>query len=96
MHYLIYREFLRIIDNKKFHYLKPDNQQANLLTTSDTKSNVFLSRALNGCIKCSICNGYLHKNSISIDHIVRRREGGSNNTENLQPTHPYCNTTFKQ
>ncbi|WGL61262.1 DUF262 domain-containing protein [Pigmentibacter sp. JX0631] len=88
--------FNDIIKIKKFNYLKSDNQQSTLLTSSETKSNVFLSRALDGCIKCSICNGYLHKNSITMDHILRKREGGSNNVKNLQPAHPYCNTTFKQ
>jgi 5-methylcytosine-specific restriction endonuclease McrA len=84
-----------VIKIKKFNYLKINDQNQDLLTTTDRKSAVFLREAFNGCIKCSICNGYLHTNSISMDHIVRKREGGMNDSSNLQMTHPYCNSTIK-
>jgi len=61
----------------------------------DTKSAAFIRDALRGAPKCSICGGYLHVNSITIDHVVRKREGGHGSLENAQLTHPYCNTTFK-
>lgn len=62
---------------------------------ADGKSEVFMNEALKNSIKCKICNGYLHKNSISIDHITRKQDGGLGQVENGQVTHPYCNTGFK-
>ncbi len=34
-------------------------------------------------------------NSISIDHKIRKEDGGLGNLDNAQLTHLYCNTTFK-
>ncbi|WP_430734266.1 HNH endonuclease [Fodinisporobacter ferrooxydans] len=42
-----------------------------------------------------MCGGYLHKNSISIDHVVRRQDGGTNAADNAQLAHPYCNSSIK-
>ncbi|MCY4780353.1 DUF262 domain-containing protein [Sphingobacterium sp. UT-1RO-CII-1] len=63
--------------------------------TTETKSEIFIREALKIGLKCKICNGYIHKNSISIDHIQRVEDGGKGEPENGQLTHPYCNTTFK-
>ena len=59
------------------------------------KSETFLSQAIPGCIKCGICGGIVHINSTSIDHIVRKSDGGFGNANNGQVTHPFCNTGFK-
>lgn len=45
--------------------------------------------------KCPICGGYLDNYSISVDHIIRKADGGSNAKSNGQVTHLYCNTTYK-
>lgn len=45
--------------------------------------------------KCPICGGYLDNYSISVDHIIRKSDGGSNAKANGQVTHLYCNTTYK-
>ena len=45
--------------------------------------------------KCPICGGYIDNYSISVDHIIRKADGGSNAKSNGQVTHLYCNTTFK-
>lgn len=63
--------------------------------TTESKSEVFIKEALKNALRCSICNGYIHKNSITIDHIVRKEDGGLGNSNNGQISHPYCNTTFK-
>lgn len=63
--------------------------------TTESKSEVFIKEALKIGLKCKICNGYIHKNSITIDHVIRKEEGGKGNSENGQLAHPYCNTTFK-
>lgn len=59
------------------------------------KSEVFIKQAFPGATKCPICGGLLHVNSISIDHIVRKQDGGQGDTTNGQATHFYCNTTYK-
>ncbi len=62
---------------------------------SGTKSTIYLREVLNSAPRCKICNGYMHKNSISIDHIIRLSDGGNSFPENGQLTHPYCNTAIK-
>lgn len=56
-----------------FHYLAkqvPRNPVANSDDFSrDVKSELFIKEALSSALKCKICNGYIHVNSISIDHI---------------------------
>lgn len=69
------------------------------VTTADfntgNKSEVFIRQALQGAPRCAICGGYLHLHSISIDHIQRKREGGTGSADNGQLTHLYCNTGVK-
>lgn len=47
-------------------------------------------------LKCPICNGFLSPTSASIDHIIRKEDGGTNSITNGQMTHLYCNTTYKE
>jgi hypothetical protein len=61
----------------------------------ETKSAAFISQALSGALRCNICGGYLHKNSISIDHITRKQDGGLGTLDNAQLAHPYCNSAIK-
>jgi hypothetical protein len=61
-----------------------------------TKSAAFLREALANPVRCAICTAMVHMNSIHVDHIERRREGGSGNLDNAQLSHPYCNSTYKQ
>ncbi|MES2679700.1 MAG: DUF262 domain-containing protein [Bacteroidota bacterium] len=63
--------------------------------STETKSAVFLRDALLNPLRCKICDGLIHRNSISIDHIDRKQDGGKGNIENGQLTHPYCNSTIK-
>ncbi len=85
--------------DKDFNYLKI-NQVAieNEIFadfTSDKKSAIFIREALNSPIRCKICDGLIHQNSITIDHIHRKEDGGLGNVDNGQISHPYCNTTYK-
>lgn len=63
--------------------------------SSERKSAVYISEALKAAPKCRICNAYIHRNSISIDHIVRKQDKGLGSVENGQLTHPFCNTGIK-
>jgi hypothetical protein len=63
--------------------------------SSDTKSAKFLSEARSSMIECKICTGYMHKNSITFDHVQDKKDGGSGDLSNAQIAHPYCNSTYK-
>ena len=64
--------------------------------SQDTRSKTFIQAAIHGAVKCEVCGGRIHKNSMSFDHIVRREDGGQGNPGNAQLTHPYCNTGYKE
>lgn len=76
-----------IIDNElsavKGNFSRGKKQQIKLRTYASTLP------------KCPICQGYMDNNSISVDHIHRKQDGGTNATDNGQVTHLYCNTTYK-
>jgi hypothetical protein len=59
------------------------------------KSAAFLRDALQGVARCSICESPLHKNSIQIDHVERKSDGGAAVLANAKPAHPFCNSTVK-
>lgn len=41
---------------------------------------------------CGICSNIIKKpRALTIDHIVPKSKGGSDNYENLQPAHKHCN-----
>jgi hypothetical protein len=63
--------------------------------STETKSAAFIREALGGAPHCGICGGYIHRNSIQIDHIVRRADGGLGTLDNAQLAHPFCNSTYK-
>lgn len=89
---------LEIIKDKEFDYLRIETTSEygqNQDFSDKTKSRVFIEEALSHALKCKICNGYLHSNSITFDHIKRKEDGGSGNVDNCQLAHPYCNNTIK-
>lgn len=87
------QEFKHLLINDE--EMMPDNEMTKGEFTTAKKSQVFIATALKSATKCAICNGYIHKNSISIDHKVRRREGGKGTAKNGQLSHPFCNTGIK-
>lgn len=65
--------------------------------SDDTKSQVFIERALQSSEKCPICNGYIDfTKSLSYDHITRKEDGGTGSGKNCQITHPFCNQSVKE
>ncbi len=94
-------EVLTILqENDKFSFLKwttvevaPFDLRRDF--TSETKSAAFLREALKAPMRCQICQGLMHFNSISTDHIIRKQDGGLGIVDNAQLSHPYCNTTYK-
>lgn len=63
--------------------------------SKETKNSAFMKQALAVAMRCPLCNARLHVKSISDDHILRKADGGDGSPENLQHTHFYCNTTYK-
>ncbi len=64
--------------------------------SSDTKSKIYISQALEKTIECPICRGKLDpRKSVSYDHVLRVRDGGLGDASNGQLVHPYCNSGIK-
>ncbi len=81
-----------------FSFLQPaekESRQAGTDFAPDAKPAIFLRDALKDPLRCGICGGLIHTNAISIDHVMRKADGGSGNPDNGQLSHPYCNTTIK-
>jgi hypothetical protein len=84
-------------DRFSFLTLKEDTKPTKGKTfSSDTKSEAFLKEALGTVLTCKICLGYIHVNSISMDHIEKKQDGGLGTIDNAQLTHPYCNSGYKE
>lgn len=88
-----------LITLKEFQYLSKEVMTLDEITSdrfSDgRKSSVFILEALKTAPRCAICGGYLHINSITIDHKQRKQDGGTGDVANGQLAHPYCNSTYK-
>lgn len=89
-----------IISTDDFNYLTINTVNQNISTSqkdfkTNNKSEIYIKDALPNAPRCKICNGFIHKNSISIDHKQRKQDGGLANIDNGQLTHPYCNTGYK-
>lgn len=86
-------------NDERFSFLKTEEMFPTETNKSDfssrTKSATFLIEALKNPLRCKICGGLIHINSISIDHITRKEDGGLGTIDNAQLTHLYCSTTYK-
>lgn len=89
-----------LISDKNFNYLQPSENPYDGVSPTrysvQVKSGVVLKELLDGSPKCAICNGLVPRQAISIDHKERRQDGGHSGASNLQVTHPYCNTGYKE
>jgi HNH endonuclease len=84
--------------DREFSFLTPDErlvEGSSNQFSKETKSATFLRDAIAGAPRCKICKCLLHFNSIQIDHIVRKQDGGLGILENAQLSHPFCNSTIK-
>ena len=87
-----------VIKNKKFNYLKVDKTKVDITSaefTTERKSAIFIKEALDSAVRCNICKGLIHQNSMTFDHITRKEDGGTGDIDNGQIAHPYCNSTVK-
>ena len=64
--------------------------------SDETKTMVYVKEAIEKALRCAICGGLLDPaKSVSYDHTVRVRDGGTGEPGNVEMAHPYCNTGYK-
>ena len=93
-----------LMAEERFSYLKQaevptpraEEQTGRRSPSRQSRSAAFIAAAMQQPLRCEICNAPVHSNSVTFDHIARRRESGGNHSSNLRPTHPYCNSGFRQ
>ncbi|MFD9472499.1 HNH endonuclease signature motif containing protein [Streptomyces goshikiensis] len=64
--------------------------------SAETKNSVFLKAALAEATRCEICWARLHFKSVTVDHKIRKEDGGTGSVSNAALTHPYCNSGYKE
>ena len=59
----------------------------------NTKSAAFLKESVKAALRCSLCSGLvLAEKSVQYDHVEPKSKGGTGALDNVQLTHPYCNS----
>jgi len=88
-----------LTSDKAFTYLQPtESPYAGVSPTrysAQVKSGLVMTSLLDHAPKCPICKGLVPSQAISVDHKKDRSDGGDSDLFNLQITHPYCNTGYK-
>ena len=56
------------------------------------KTAGFLRQALPQALKCPLCEGIMHVNGMTSDHVVERSQGGTSADQNSRSVHPICNS----
>jgi len=83
-----------------YSYLQPEESPYEGVTptkfSTQVKSGLTMRELLEKAPRCSICKGVIPAQAISLDHKKPKREGGPHTKENIQMTHPYCNTGYKE
>jgi hypothetical protein len=64
--------------------------------TTSVSSGIFLKEHLPAKARCRICKGHIDAQSITKDHIIRKRDEGIGILQNGQIAHPYCNSIYKR
>jgi hypothetical protein len=58
-----------------------------------TRSASFLDTAISAAVQCGICGAIVHRNSMHVDHITPKSDGGKTDVTNAQIAHPYCDSS---
>ncbi len=89
-----------LTNHKEFTYLQPSESPYSGVSptrySAQIKSGLIISELVPKAPRCAICQGLVPHQAISIDHKVRRTDGGKSNLENLQLAHGYCNSGIKE
>ncbi|SCE39586.1 DUF262 domain-containing protein [Streptomyces sp. OspMP-M43] len=64
--------------------------------SAETKNSVILKAALAEATRCEIFRARLHFKSVTVDHKIRKEDGGTGSASNAALTHPYCNSGYKE
>jgi len=64
--------------------------------SAETKNFLLLKAALDAAPSCQICRARLHLRFMTVDHKIRKADGGTGDPGNAQLTHPYCNSGYKE
>lgn len=92
-------ESVKLVANyEDFKYLSFSQDKEEVTSadfTRERKSAIFIKEVIESALKCKICKGLIHVNSMTFDHILRKQNGGLGRVDNGQITHPYCNSTYK-
>src|SRR5258706_12806702 len=85
--------------NPLYNFFKPGvkelNPQHRKNFSTESKSEVFIIEAIQSAIRCNVCGGFVHVNSIQIGHEEAIEDGGIGNADNGKIEHPYCNSIKK-
>lgn len=93
-------EILKLLDEHiDYNFFKAGTRELNPKRqkefSTESKSEVFMRQGVDAALRCNICGGFLHKNSIQIDHDLEIENGGIGNADNGKLVHPYCNSIKK-
>ncbi|MFJ5841031.1 DUF262 domain-containing protein [Streptomyces shenzhenensis] len=64
--------------------------------SGETKNAIVLKSTLESSPRCNICGARLHLRAMTIDHKIRKEDGGTGDPGNGHMTHPYCNSGYKE
>lgn len=95
------KEILEMLDkHEDYNFFKAGVRELNPKKQKDfsteSKTEVFLREGVQMLLRCNICEGYLHKNSMVIDHDTEKENDGIGNADNGRLVHPYCNSVKKK
>lgn len=74
----------------------PGSQQTGKKFSRTVHATALVQEFLKTRSLCTECGARLPPVARSKDHKIRQEDGGSGTVENLQFTHPYCNTGYKE
>lgn len=88
-----------IVNNPRFQGLDKLVELAgypNRKITREATVAVARRELLSSAVRCRICYARLPSSAFNKDHDKRAQDGGRATEDNLQLTHPYCNSGFKE
>jgi hypothetical protein len=76
----------------KYQPVEEDDSSKAKKFCRNVKSAAYIRDALQASMRCKLCGCRMQSKSISVDHSVDKKHGGTAHIDNAQLTHPYCNS----
>jgi Protein of unknown function DUF262/HNH endonuclease len=92
----IYKAMLNNHRLAPFSVKLPDFNEYGPNFSAEVKSFALITDALTGAPICKICGARYHPDSVNIDHVKTKEEGGTGSPDNARATHVYCNANRKR